>query len=184
MSHSPFKGPEVLVVNLQIFFSKLCDGILLAQPATSVLERGEDGGADVNVVSQDVGDVTQPPGQQFASLDCHWSQLRFAIQHVTDGKYIANVGLLRGVVKNFSILGIQSNANFVQTHVSRTVIFAIGRDACTANMGLDKIGVALNPKNGKVLHDAAEKTNVGNIFAIGDVLDGKPELTPVAIQAG
>jgi len=51
-------------------------------------------------------------------------------------------------------------------------------------MGLDKIGVALNPKNGKVLHDAAEKTNVGNIFAIGDVLDGKPELTPVAIQAG
>merc|ERR1712112_629546 len=65
-----------------------------------------------------------------------------------------------------------------------TVIFAIGRDACTANMGLDKIGVALNPKNGKVLHDAAEKTNVGNIFAIGDVLDGKPELTPVAIQAG
>merc|ERR1711862_77546 len=65
-----------------------------------------------------------------------------------------------------------------------TVIFAIGRDACTANMGLDKIGVALNPKNGKVLHDAAEKTNVGNIFAIGDILDGKPELTPVAIQAG
>ena len=28
----------------------------------------------------------------------------------------------------------------------------------------------------------AEKTNVGNIFAIGDVLDNKPELTPVAIQ--
>ena len=65
-----------------------------------------------------------------------------------------------------------------------TVIFAIGRDACTANIGLDKIGVALNPKNGKVLHDASEKTNVDNIFAIGDVLDNKPELTPVAIQAG
>lgn len=65
-----------------------------------------------------------------------------------------------------------------------TVIFAIGRDACTANIGLDKIGVALNPKNGKILHDAGEKTNVGNIYAIGDVLDGKPELTPVAIQAG
>jgi len=65
-----------------------------------------------------------------------------------------------------------------------TVIFAIGRDACTNNLGLDTVGVALNPKNGKVLHDSHEKTNVGNIFAIGDVLDDKPELTPVAIQAG
>merc|ERR1712117_335931 len=65
-----------------------------------------------------------------------------------------------------------------------TVIFAIGRDACTGNMGLDKVGVSLNPKNGKVIHDEAERTNVGNIFAIGDVLDNKPELTPVAIQAG
>merc|ERR550534_2000081 len=65
-----------------------------------------------------------------------------------------------------------------------TVIFAIGRDACTGNIGLDKVGVALNPKNGKVLHDAAERSNVDNIFAIGDVLDDKPELTPVAIQAG
>merc|ERR1711902_417889 len=65
-----------------------------------------------------------------------------------------------------------------------TVIFAIGRDACTQNIGLDKVGVALNPKNGKVLHDEAERTNVDSIYAIGDVLDDKPELTPVAIQAG
>lgn len=65
-----------------------------------------------------------------------------------------------------------------------TVIFAIGRDACTGGIGLDKVGVQLNPKNGKILHDSKEQTNVANIFAIGDVLDDKPELTPVAIQAG
>ena len=65
-----------------------------------------------------------------------------------------------------------------------TVIFAIGRDACTENIGLDNIGLALNPKNKKILHDASEQTNVENVFAIGDVLDDKPELTPVAIQAG
>lgn len=65
-----------------------------------------------------------------------------------------------------------------------TVIYAIGRDACTANIGLGKVGVQLNPKNGKILHDTKEQTNVPNIFAIGDVLDDKPELTPVAIQAG
>ncbi len=29
-----------------------------------------------------------------------------------------------------------------------------------------------------------EVTNVPHIFAIGDIIDGRPELTPVAIQAG
>ena len=88
-----------------------------------------------------------------------------------------------------------------------SVVFAVGRDAETAKINLkgnnqfqiyilawplliyfyfmlflSGIGVVLNEKNGKVLHDENEKTNVDNIYAIGDVLDGKPELTPVAIQ--
>ena len=32
--------------------------------------------------------------------------------------------------------------------------------------------------------DDNEQTNISNIFAIGYILEGKPELTPVAIQAG
>ena len=32
--------------------------------------------------------------------------------------------------------------------------------------------------------DEFEQTNIQNIFAIGDILDGKLQLTPVAIQAG
>lgn len=32
--------------------------------------------------------------------------------------------------------------------------------------------------------DEEESTNVSNIYAIGDICEGKPELTPVAIQAG
>jgi len=65
-----------------------------------------------------------------------------------------------------------------------TVVFAVGRNAETSKIGIDKAGVIINPKNGKILHDDSEKTNVDHIYAIGDVLDGKPELTPVAIQAG
>ena len=40
----------------------------------------------------------------------------------------------------------------------------------------------MNPKNGKVIVNQSEGSNVGHIYAIGDILDGKPELTPVAIQ--
>ncbi|XP_023931715.1 thioredoxin reductase 1, cytoplasmic-like [Lingula anatina] len=64
-----------------------------------------------------------------------------------------------------------------------TVLLGIGRDACTNGIGLDKVGINLNPKNGQVIAEA-ETTNVPHIHAIGDILDGKPELTPVAIQAG
>ncbi|KAF3689428.1 Thioredoxin reductase 3 [Channa argus] len=65
-----------------------------------------------------------------------------------------------------------------------TVLIAVGRDACTDKIGLDKAGVKVNPKNGKIPVNDEEQTNVPHIYAIGDILEGKWELTPVAIQAG
>ncbi|XP_058855829.1 thioredoxin reductase 1, cytoplasmic-like [Acipenser ruthenus] len=65
-----------------------------------------------------------------------------------------------------------------------TVLIAVGRDACTGKIGLDKVGVEINEKNGKVPVNDEEQTNVPYIYAIGDILEGKWELTPVAIQAG
>ncbi|XP_053724062.1 thioredoxin reductase 3 isoform X1 [Synchiropus splendidus] len=65
-----------------------------------------------------------------------------------------------------------------------TVLIAVGRDACTDKIGLDKVGVKVNPKNGKIPVNDVEQTNVPHIYAIGDILEGKWELTPVAIQAG
>ena len=64
----------------------------------------------------------------------------------------------------------------------QTVLFAIGRKPCTENIGLENVGVALE-KNGKVLV-INEQTNVPNIYAVGDILSKRPELTPVAIEAG
>jgi len=64
-----------------------------------------------------------------------------------------------------------------------TVLVAVGRDPCTKGIGLDILGVNMD-KNGFIIADDTEQTNVSSIFAIGDVLQGKPELTPVAIQAG
>lgn len=63
-----------------------------------------------------------------------------------------------------------------------TVLFAIGRDPCTYGIGLDAAGVVLD-KSGYIQANN-EQTNVENIYAIGDILAGKPQLTPVAIEAG
>lgn len=64
-----------------------------------------------------------------------------------------------------------------------TVLFAIGRYAVTAGCDLDKAGVVAE-KNGKFKVDENEQTNIPNIYAIGDVIYGQLELTPVAIKAG
>ncbi|XP_046354287.2 thioredoxin reductase 1, cytoplasmic-like isoform X2 [Haliotis rufescens] len=65
-----------------------------------------------------------------------------------------------------------------------TILYAIGRDPCTSGIGLENVGVKVNPKNGRVICDDREQTSVPNIYAIGDIVDGKLQLTPVAIQAG
>ena len=63
-----------------------------------------------------------------------------------------------------------------------TVLAAIGRRADVAKLGLDAAGVE-TIKNGKI-DCVNEQTNVSHIYAIGDIVAGKPELTPVAIKAG
>ena len=63
-----------------------------------------------------------------------------------------------------------------------TVLQGVGRRADTSKLGLDKAGVQTN-RYGEIPVDK-EQTNVAHIFAIGDVIEGIWELTPVAIQAG
>jgi thioredoxin reductase (NADPH) len=51
-------------------------------------------------------------------------------------------------------------------------------------LGLDTIGVKTNPRTGYVICRDDESTTCPYVFAVGDIVEGRPELTPVAIQAG
>ncbi|KEG14011.1 Trypanothione reductase [Trypanosoma grayi] len=62
------------------------------------------------------------------------------------------------------------------------VMMAIGRLPRTDNLQLEKAGVALG-KNGAVQVDEHSRTNISNIYAIGDVTN-RLMLTPVAINEG
>ncbi|KXS12547.1 thioredoxin reductase TR2 [Gonapodya prolifera JEL478] len=64
-----------------------------------------------------------------------------------------------------------------------TVVLAVGRVPETRWLGLDKAGV-VSDGAGKLVVNQAEQTNIQHIFGIGDVLQDKPELTPLAIQTG
>lgn len=62
------------------------------------------------------------------------------------------------------------------------VVWAVGRRTLIEPLKLDNVGITPNGK-GYIDVDDEHRTNVPNIFAIGDVT-GQPQLTPVAIRAG
>lgn len=62
------------------------------------------------------------------------------------------------------------------------VKYATGRNPNSAGIGLEEAGVALDGR-GAVIVDAYSRTNVENVYAIGDVTD-RVALTPVAIHEG
>jgi glutathione reductase (NADPH) len=62
------------------------------------------------------------------------------------------------------------------------MLFAIGRVPKTKGLGLEEAGVALD-KDGAVIVDEYNRTNVPGIYAVGDVTN-RVQLTPVAIREG
>uniref|UniRef100_A0A9J7XWM4 Thioredoxin reductase 2 n=1 Tax=Cyprinus carpio carpio TaxID=630221 RepID=A0A9J7XWM4_CYPCA len=65
-----------------------------------------------------------------------------------------------------------------------SVLWAVGRASETKTLNLEKVGVEINKETGKIIVATDEATSVPNIFAIGDIAEGRPELTPTAIKAG
>uniref|UniRef100_H0XQT2 thioredoxin-disulfide reductase (NADPH) n=2 Tax=Otolemur garnettii TaxID=30611 RepID=H0XQT2_OTOGA len=65
-----------------------------------------------------------------------------------------------------------------------TILWAIGRVPETKSLNLEKSGVKTSPISQKILVDSQDATSVPHIYAIGDVAEGRPELTPTAIMAG
>jgi glutathione reductase (NADPH) len=61
-----------------------------------------------------------------------------------------------------------------------TIMLAVGRRPNTEGLGLESVGVELG-KKGEVMVDEFSRSNVPNIFAIGDVTN-RLQLTPVAIH--
>jgi thioredoxin/glutathione reductase (selenoprotein) len=93
-----------------------------------------------------------------------------AIEKQPDGK-------LRVIFEKASDDGVSGSDVF------DTVLLAVGRKPETSSIGLAKIGVELT-KTGHVMVNAVDRTSVANLYAIGDIVYGGLELTPVAIAAG
>jgi glutathione reductase (NADPH) len=106
--------------------------------------------------------------------------------HVRSEMEKAGITILTGC----TVTRVDKHGHDFTTHLSNgssiaadQVMFAIGRHPNVKGLGLEKAGVALNPKNGGIAVDGFSKTSVDNIYAIGDVTH-RMNLTPVAIREG
>lgn len=66
--------------------------------------------------------------------------------------------------------------------VTDCIMYATGRRANSSGIGLEELGVKMRT-NGEIIVDEYYRTNVDNIFAVGDVTGGM-QLTPIAIKEG
>jgi glutathione reductase (NADPH) len=75
-------------------------------------------------------------------------------------------------------------ATFNDGHTIETdfVLYATGRRAATAGLGLEALGIHLN-QEGAIVVDCDRRSSVPNIYAIGDAVD-HVNLTPIAIAHG
>ena len=87
-----------------------------------------------------------------------------------------NVSLIKGIPGSLVI-----RTSKEQELVSNGLLFATGREPFLDGLKLEQAGVEIIENKIKV--DSKSKTNIQNIFAIGDVTD-RVNLTPVAIEEG
>lgn len=60
------------------------------------------------------------------------------------------------------------------------MIAATGRVPKIDDMNLKEIGVKINELNGKIIVSPSDETNIPGLFAIGDIANERPELSPPA----
>jgi thioredoxin reductase (NADPH) len=112
-----------------------------------------------------VGDLLESLGARMK-----YDTLVNEISKTSDGKYIV------------SLEDAENGSEYTQKF--DTVFFATGRYPDVKGLNLSTIGVQLDPVSRKVIVNEEEQTNVPNVFAVGDICEGKLELTPVAVKAG
>ena len=108
--------------------------------------------------------------------------------HVHQGLIDAGVNM----VTNAVLTGITDSGNTDRPHrialdtgetlEASTIMLATGRTPNTNGLGCENAGLAMDDK-GAVIVDGFSKTNVGHIWAVGDVTN-RVQLTPVAIREG
>ena len=152
--------PRVAIVGAGYIATELAGVLQALGSRVEVFGRGDRllEGFDAELAAQLAEDYRQ------AGVQLHFGYGLESVERDADGEGLRLRDIAGGVSERFDAL-----------------LFATGRRANTADLGLDAAGVALDDK-GRIVVDAANATNIDSVYAVGDVTTD-PALTPVAIAA-
>lgn len=75
-------------------------------------------------------------------------------------------------------------SNTESSELFDTVVLATGRTAETGKLNLPAAGVRVDAHTQKILVDHFDRSTAPHVYAVGDVVHGRPELMPVALNSG
>ncbi|KAM6161526.1 thioredoxin reductase 3 isoform 1-T1 [Erethizon dorsatum] len=151
---------------------------------------GIQGDKEYCITSDDLFSLPYCPGKtlvvgaSYVALECAGFLAGFGLDVTVMVRSVLLRGFDQEMAEKVGSYMEQHGVKFLRKFTPVTVLLAVGRDSCTRKIGLEKIGVSINERSGKIPVNDVEQTSVPHVYAIGDILEGKPELTPVAIQAG
>lgn len=104
-------------------------------------------------------------------------------------KHVSKVNFVQGTPVSFEKEGDKikttwiDNASIVHSKLYDTVLMAVGRYPDIKSIGLEQLNVKVD-NHGKLIVNEHYETSVAGVYAIGDIVSGGRELTPVAIKQG
>jgi dihydrolipoamide dehydrogenase len=163
----PFDGQRIVSSTEALMFQSVPDHLAIVGGGYIGLELGsvwQRLGAKVTVVEMLPSIASNLDGQIRRALERSLVKQGFAFRLGT------RVLAARSVEDRVELV-VESDGRQEEIHCDR-VLVAVGRRPLTRGLGLEEVGVGLDPKSGQVLVDANYRTNIPSIFAIGDLIAG------------
>jgi dihydrolipoamide dehydrogenase len=164
----PFDGKVVVSSTEALTFDKVPDHLLVVGGGYIGLELGSVWhrlGAKVTVVEflPRIVPMADVEVGQLLSKSLVKQGLEFQMETKVTGARVAN---------GRAIVTAETKDGKALTYDCERVLVSVGRRPYTEGLGLESVGVKVDPKTNKVLTDAHFRTNVPTIYAIGDLIDG------------
>ncbi|TPP66894.1 putative pyridine nucleotide-disulfide oxidoreductase [Fasciola gigantica] len=150
---------------------------------------GIPGDKEYAITSDDLFWLPYPPGKtlvvgaSYVALECAGFLTRFGFDTTVMVRSIFLRGFDQQMADMIGEYMKEHGTKFVRSCVPTAIVMAIGRDPTWDRKAMESVGLKLDKAKRVVCADN-EQSSVDSIYAIGDIVSGKPQLTPVAIHAG
>ncbi|AGF48303.1 dihydrolipoamide dehydrogenase [Candidatus Kinetoplastibacterium oncopeltii TCC290E] len=142
------------------------------------------------IISLEIGTIYSSLGASLDLVEISDGLMLGADRDLVNAWYRINSNRFNSLMLNTKVIKAESKKNGIEVYFEGKdaqnsacydlVLQAVGRKPNSLNIGLEKIGVTVN-ENGFIIVDNQMRTNVNNIFAIGDVV-GNPMLAHKAVH--